>query len=169
MDRLLLTILLVVLCVLAAAGLWWGWRNRGARQERSLALPELPAVPAHLGTARTEALTGLYVSSTTAGHWQDRVVTRGLGERARATVTLFDAGLVIDRDGPAPIFLPLASVKSVGTAPGIAGKVMGMPDGILVITWTLGGVDLDSGVRADDPAAQSDWLTAARELIEVKS
>ena len=53
----------------------------------------------------------------------------------------------------------------MGTAPGIAGKVMGLPNGVLIISWRLGDVELDSGFRADDPALQAAWIDAAAALI----
>ena len=160
MDRTVLTIGLVLVILLAAYGLLVGWRHRAARQSD---FPELPEVPADLGAELTAPITGLYVSSTAAGHWQDRIVARGLGRRAAATVHLYEAGILIARAGESELFLPAADVRAVGTAPGIAGKVMGMPDGILVLTWDLAGTALDSGVRINDLEAQAQWLTAAEQ------
>ncbi len=74
-------------------------------------------------------------------------------------------GVLIDRSDDDPIFLPAGSLTAVGTAPGIAGKVMGLPHGVLIVTWRLGDVQLDSGFRADDPALQADWIDAAQKLI----
>ncbi len=162
MDRTLLTVVLILLILLAAYGLLVGWRHRAARQA---ALPDLPAVPEQLGEDLTEPLDGLYVSTTVAGRWQDRVVARGLGRRATATVHLTTAGILIDRVGESPIFLPAAGVESVGTAPGIAGKVMGMPDGILLLTWNLAGNRLDSGLRITDLEQQAHWLAAAERMF----
>lgn len=161
MDRVLLTVGLVLIILLAAYGLLVGWRHRAARQS---AFPELPVAPHDVGDELTEPIDGLYVSTTVAGRWQDRIVARGLGRRAAATVHLYTAGIVIDRVGESALFLPAADVRAVGTAPGIAGKVMGMPDGILVLTWSLAGSDLDSGVRINDLEAQAQWLAAAEQL-----
>ncbi len=162
MDRTLLTVLLVLIVLLAAWGLLVGWRHRAQRQAD---LPELPVVPVDTGLDLAQPLTGLYVSTTKAGSWQDRVVARGLGRRAAATVRLTGAGVLIDRVGETPIFIPLDNLEAVGTAPGIAGKVMAMPDGILVLTWSLGGTRLDSGLRIEDLAAQADWIERAARLI----
>lgn len=164
MDRLLLTLGLLALCVLAGLGLLWGWRSRARRQVESLALPELPEPPADLGTELADPLAGLYVSTTTAGHWQDRVVDKGLGRRAAAELRLHRRGVLIDRTGESTIFIPAEAITAVGTQPGIAGKVMGMPQGVLVITWTHGGTALDTGVRVNDLAAQAEWIVAARQL-----
>jgi hypothetical protein len=160
MDRALLTVVLVLVILLAAYGLLVGWRHRAARQSE---YPELPVAPSELGEELTDPISGLYISTTAAGRWQDRIVARGLGRRAAATVHLHTAGILIDRVGETALFLPAADVVAVGTAPGIAGKVMGMPDGILVLTWTLGDTDLDSGIRINDLESQAQWLAAAEQ------
>jgi hypothetical protein len=162
MERTLWVVGLALICVLAAWGMWVGWRHRGGRQS---SLPELPTVPNTLGEVRTPPLTGLYVSTTTAGHWQDRIVARGLGVRADALVRLTDDGILIDRDGADPIFVPVQDLIEVTTAPGIAGKVMAQADGILIIRWRLGSSELDSGLRADDPDSQAEFLVAAKDLL----
>ena len=159
MDRALLTLVLVVVILVAAYGLLVGWRHRAARQAD---FPELPQVPEDLANELVEPLSGLYVSTTRAGSWQDRVVARSLGRRAAATVHLYASGILVDRVGESPVFLPAAAVESVGTAPGIAGKVMGMPDGILVLTWALAGGSFDSGVRISDLQAQAQWIAATQ-------
>jgi hypothetical protein len=162
MERILWVLGLVLVCVLAGWGLWIGWRHRAGRQS---GLPELPAAPQTPGDALVPPLTGLYVSTTTARNWQDRIVARGLGFRADAAVRLTGDGVIIDRDGADPIFAPIKDLVEVTTAPGIAGKVMGQADGILIIRWRLGDTQLDSGIRADDRDAQVEFLDAARGLL----
>ncbi|GAA1997621.1 transporter [Nakamurella flavida] len=162
MDRVLLTLALVVLVLLIFGGLWWGWRNRARRQGD---IPALPTVPAVSGPQLTPPLAGVYISTTRAGSWQDRVVVHGLGRRAKASLELADDGVLIDRVGEDPIFLPMAVITTVATAPGIAGKVMGMPAGVLVLTWRNGEALLDSGFRSDDPDEQDTWLAAAQAAL----
>ncbi len=166
MDRTLLTIGLVLFVLLAVYGLLAGWRHRAQRQ---FEVPALPAPPVDRGEPLAEPLTGVYVSTTTAGSWQDRVVAHGLGRRAAATVLLTAVGVVVDRVGEREIFIPVADLEAVDTAPGIAGKVMGTPDGILLLTWNLGGTRLDTGLRLDDPDAQADWIVAVRALLAGRS
>jgi hypothetical protein len=161
-ERFWLTLAVLAVCVLAGYGLLVGWRHRAQRQA---GLPELPSVPEDFGPALATPLTGLYVSTTTAGNWQDRIVARGLGRRANATAELTADGVLIDRIDDDAIFLPAGSLTAVGTAPGIAGKVMGLPNGVLIVSWRLGDVELDSGFRADDPQLQADWIAAAGALI----
>ena len=162
MERALWVLGLVLVCLLAGWGLWVGWRHRSRRQS---GLAPLPAVPNAPGDVVTPALKGLYVSSTTAGNWQDRVVAQGLGVRAPAIVRLSEDGVLIDREGADPIYVPVADLVEVTTAPGIAGKVMGQADGILIIRWRLGDTELDSGIRADDRDEQAEFLAAATGLL----
>ena len=162
MERFWLTLAVLAVCVLAGYGLLVGWRHRAQRQA---GLPELPSVPEDFGLALATPLTGLYVCTTTAGNWQDRIVARGLGRRANATAELTADGVLIDRIDDDAIFLPAGSLTAVGTAPGIAGKVMGLPNGVLIVSWRLGDVELYSGFRADDPQLQADWIAAAGALI----
>lgn len=163
--RIALTLLMVVVVLLAWYGLWWGWRGRARRQDSVLRLPELPAVPTDLGGPLTEAVGGLYISTTTTGNWQERVVLHGLGRRANAVLGLHPTGVLVDRQDDEPIFIPRAALISVDTAPGIAGKVMGMSQGVLIITWQLGDTTLDSGLRINDLVAQQEWITAAQSLL----
>lgn len=165
MERTLLVVGLLALCVLAAYGLYVGWRHRAARQSGLAALPVAPAV---LGPDLVEPLTGLYVSTTTAGNWQDRVVAQGLGRRAAGAARLSDEGVCIEREGEDDIFVPVTDLVDVLTAPGIAGKVMGQAHGVLIIRWSLDGTELDSGFRADDVDAQSDFIDAARDLLNAR-
>lgn len=141
--------------------LWRGWRSRGRRQS---GLPPLPAAPL-AGTALADALDGIYVATTTAGNWQNRLVVQGVGRRARAQLRLLDTGVLVDRSAEQPIWIPRDQLIGVGTAPGIAGKVMGLSDGILLVSWRWGGTAVDSGFRADDPAQQEAWITAARAIV----
>ena len=69
MERLWLTLAMIGVVLLAAAGLWWGWRNRAARQSD---LPDLTEPPSAPSPDLIEPLTGLYVSTTVSGRWQDR-------------------------------------------------------------------------------------------------
>jgi len=161
-ERFWLVLLLVALCALAAYGLFVGWRRRAGRQSD---LPALPVEPADLGPDLVEPVTGLYISTTTAGNWQDRIVAQGLGRRAAGAARLSAEGVCIERDGESDIFVPVKDLVEVSTAAGIAGKVMGMADGVLVVCWQLGTNKLESGFRANDTGQQTAFITAANALI----
>jgi hypothetical protein len=155
MSRTLLVLLCLVLLVLGLLAMRRGWRNRDQRQAVLAPLPELPA---ELGEPQLRT-SGLYVGTTFAASWQDRVVHEGLGLRALGTATLYPTGLVIDRQGCAPVLLPADALVGARLAPGLAGKVVGA-GGLLVITWLLGDAQLDTGFRADDKSVYPTWVRA---------
>lgn len=148
----------IVIAAALLAVMWFGWRGR-SRRSRAL-VPVLPARPddAALGAARTQPVDAVYVSSTTAGDWLDRVASHDLGFRSQATVQVFDGGLVVARAGAEDVFVPAADLVEAKTAPGMAGKFVGK-DGLVVVTWRVtppgaksaadGGdvVTLDTGLR----------------------
>ncbi len=153
--RAVLVLICLALVVLALFGMRRGWRNRLARQAQ---LPSLPAVPPDLGPPRLRN-TGLYVGSTFAGSWQDRVVHGGLGEPADAAASLHDRGVLIERQGSPTVFVPQELCRGARLAPGLAGKVVG-EGGLLVLRWRLGEAELDTGFRADDKTTYPEWVHA---------
>ncbi len=163
----------VTVTILAALGLTalWGmragWVRRGARTAE--AVPALPAVPADgdpsLGAPTTEPIEAVYVSSTVAGDWLERVVARDLGVRSGAVVQVFGGGIRIDRDGAADLFVPAGALVAVGTAPGMAGKYVG-GEGLVVLTWQVpGGARLDTGLRTRRTQDRAVLLAAAGALL----
>jgi hypothetical protein len=153
MTRLLLVLLCVLVLALALLGMRAGWRNRLARQSD---LPALPAVPDELGDALL-TVRGLYIGTTFAASWQDRVAHGGLGARADTVASLHPTGLLLDRQGSTPVFIPAATFIEARLAPGLAGKVMG-EGGLLVLRWRLGDAELDTGFRADDKTMYPAWV-----------
>jgi len=148
----------VVLLAIAALVLWAmraGWNHRRARTAEYVGV--LPTAPDDLGAVRTGPLDAVYVSTTRAGDWLDRVVAQDLGVRSGARVSVHDTGVLVARTGAPDVFLPVAALRAAGTAPGMAGKVVGR-DGLVVLTWQPDPTDergLDTGLRpkhhADGP------------------
>ncbi|MFT4087083.1 MAG: transporter [Gordonia sp. (in: high G+C Gram-positive bacteria)] len=142
----------------------WGWRNRGKRQQAQVG--EFPVPPADLGEPRIGPHTGLYVGSTLAPSWQNRVAVGDYGDRAETEYIDYPAGILLSRTGASPIWIPREDIVAVRTENGHAGKVMSR-DGVLVIRWTLpSGTTLDSGVRGDDKSSYPEWTTAYAEVNE---
>jgi hypothetical protein len=154
MLRLLLVLVCAAAVLLVLAGMRRGWRNRMLRQS---GLPALPTPPADPGPQRLAEASGVYVGTTFAASWQDRVVHQGLGIRAEATLALHDAGVVIDRTGADPVFIPTEALAGARLAPALAGKAMGA-GGLLVLRWRLGEHELDTGFRADDKSVYPSWV-----------
>lgn len=163
MTRAVLVALCVLILLLALAGMRWGWRNRLARQAH---LPPLPEVPADPGPALLR-LEGVYVGTTYAGRWQERIAHARLGERAEAVATLHAAGVLIERTGSTPVFLPHSDLLGARLAPGLAGKVVG-EGGLVVLRWRLGDAELDTGLRADDKTGYPHWVRAIEDELRAR-
>ncbi|EMY34920.1 hypothetical protein D477_007139 [Arthrobacter crystallopoietes BAB-32] len=135
----LITLSLVVVLV----GLVYiGWRNRLKRQQDIAPLPDVPEET----SAPAAAYEGQYVVTTTAGDWLDRLAVHGLGIRSSALLRLYPHGVLIERRGARDLYVPGSAIKAVRTESGMVGKFVEQ-DGLAVITWTLGGRDVDTAFR----------------------
>jgi len=132
-----------------------GWRRRGERQAELIG--SLPDVPCEVGSATT-TLRGVYVGSTLAPEWNDRVTAGDLGYRSKAVLSRYPEGILLERVRAKPIWIPQESIAAVRTERGLAGKV-GPRNGILAIRWRLpSGVEIDTGFRAANREVYDDWL-----------
>jgi hypothetical protein len=129
---------------LAYYGMWLGWRHRAQRQAD---LAE-PSWLDDLVEPPSGGVAGTYVSTTAAGHWLDRIAAHGLGTLSKATVASDAQSLQIRRSGARGFRIPADALVGVRRERGIAGKVRD-PGGVVVITWRLGGHELDTGFRPD--------------------
>ena len=122
-----------------------GWRSRQRRQDD---------LPAPLTTAPgveplLPPVEGLFVGTTTAGDWLDRIAVHGLSDRGAGWLTVTGAGITIERDGLPDLHLPMRDIRAAAPGTRLAGKVVGT-DGLLLIDWQLGDRLLTSAFRADD-------------------
>lgn len=157
--------LVVVLISVVIRRMLRGWRNRAQRQDDLIG--NLPAMPDALGPAVIAPAQGLYVGSTLAPDWLERIAVGDLGFRCRATLTRYPEGILLERSGAGPIWIPQGSIAGVRTERGLAGKVLsggrtkgaaaGADGGILVIRWRLpSGTEVDTGFR-DEHRDYSRW------------
>jgi len=155
-ERTLWVVGLLVLFALCVWLMYRGWRNRAARQE--VRVGELPGVPGDLGAQLLEPTTGLYLGSTIAPSWQDRIAVGDLGFRSKATLTRYPEGIMLQRSGAGPIWIPEDAITAIRTERGIAGKAL-THDGILAIRWRLpSGTEIDTGFRGDDRRDLANWV-----------
>jgi hypothetical protein len=168
----------IVLGVVLLALVLTGRRRLATRSRATVpAPPTAPLEDGALGETLLGPLECVYVSSTLHGDWLARVGAHGLGDRARAEVSVHTGGVVVDRDGSSPLYLPADALRGVGTAPGMAGKFVGR-DGLAVITWqvpdpagTATRTDpavetlLDTGLRLRHRADTDRVLDAVRPLL----
>jgi hypothetical protein len=158
-ERWTAVLLLLGVVALGWAGMAWGWRRRAGAQR---AIPKPASPPAATGEPLAVA-EGLYVGSVMAGRWLDRVVPHGLGARSNADLAVYPTGLLLERDGADAVWVPREDLLAVRRDTGLAGKVT-ETGGLVVWTWQLGPVSLDSGLRPRY-AADSSALVQAVETL----
>lgn len=154
--RILLVLVMVGVIALVLLGMRAGWRRRAGRQA-DVAEPALP--PAFLPDRTVGPVSGVFLGSTHHGDWLDRIVVHDLGVRSRAIAEVGLSGIALRREGARDVFIPAAAVRGAGMARGIAGKAYER-DGVLVVTWDLGGRLVDTGFRADAAEEQRVLLDA---------
>ncbi|MGA7054934.1 MAG: transporter [Mycobacterium sp.] len=154
-GSLIFAAVLVVAIAVAIQLMMLGWRRRAQRQAGLIG--DLPDMPDEVGGA-TAAIRGVYVGSTLAPEWNDRITAGDLGYRSKAALTRYPEGIMLERVRAKPIWIPQESITAVRTERGIAGKVAAR-NGILAIRWRLpSGVEIDTGFRAGNRSEYGDWL-----------
>ncbi len=145
-ERALPVLVLIALFALILTAMVLGWRRRGRSQQH------LPAPGAQTLEELGEGIShgpvdGVYVDTVLAERPLERVVAHGLGQRARAQVTLGDGGSWhLEREGAPDLTISASDLAEVTSGPGMAGKFIG-GDGLLVLRWRLGDQLLDTGLR----------------------
>jgi hypothetical protein len=120
---------------------------------------QLPSLPDNVGPAIIPPTKGLYVGSTIAPSWQDRIAAGDLGYRCKAVLTRYPEGIMLQRSGATPIWIPDEAITAIRTERGIAGKAM-THEGILAIRWKLpSGTEIDTGFRGDDRREYDIWVS----------
>ncbi|WP_374946897.1 hypothetical protein [Agreia sp.] len=166
MDRILPGSIIIVGVIGLLILMVLGWRARGRRQS-ALATAAVPSDEL-LGELRL-AVTGLYVSTTTAGAPLDRVALAGLGFRGRVAVSVFDAGILVAVTGEPKVFIAPDRVRSVGTSTWTIDRVV-EEGGLVRLDWTLesehatAAADVESFFRIEDPDRSSRLIEAITAL-----
>ncbi|MBX7432987.1 transporter [Mycobacterium sp. Y57] len=153
---LVMAIVLVVAIAVLIQAMMRGWRRRTERQ--AAIVGTLPALPDTVGPVIVPPTKGLYVGSTLVPNWNDRVAAADLGFRAKAVLTRYPEGIMLQRTGAGPIWIPDDAIAGIRAERGLAGKVV-PGEGILAIRWRLpSGTEIDTGFRADDRGDYTKWL-----------
>lgn len=140
MSRPWAVTLLILLGLALLAAMWWGWRARVARTAGVVAPATEPVA------AATLVLEGVYVSTTTAGDWLDRIAADGLGVRSPVQIEVRPDGVWLRRRGAPDVAIPVADLRGARRENGIAGKVTG-GGGLVVVRWQREDRALDTGLR----------------------
>jgi hypothetical protein len=158
-GSLIMAAVVAVLIAFVIRQMLRGWLHRAQRQAQLIGT--LPSLPDTVGPALIPATKGLYVGSTLAPSWLDRIAVGDLGYRAKAVLTRYPEGIMLQRTGAEPIWIPDDAITVIRTEKGIAGKAM-THEGILAIRWRLpSGAEIDTGFRADDRREYARWLEVA--------
>lgn len=176
-PRILLTALMLSVIALGFWGMRRGWRARAARQGHIPAPPEPPAgllaqayaegageAGADLPDAAPAGIPGMYVATTTAGDLLDRIVVHGLAHRGRALLLVRPEGVLVDRVGEVPLWIPRDALRAVRLGNGQAQKAY-EAGGLILLTWRLGDVEVETGFRGDDPEQHIAAAQALSELV----
>jgi hypothetical protein len=174
---LIMAALLAVVIALVIRLMMRGWRERARRQAAMIGT--LPPVPETVGSPIVAPTRGVYVGCTLAPDWHDRVAVGDLGYRSKAVLTRYPEGIMVQRSGASPIWIPQETITAIRTERGMVGKVVppglnsrraardgrGEPgsaashDGILAIRWRLpSGTEIDLGFRGNDRSEYARWL-----------
>src|SRR5699024_11214546 len=136
----------VMLAVLVGGYLlmWRGWRRRADPPS------ELPPLPPPLSDAESwhGPVDCVYVGTTTAGDWNDRVVAHTLGRRGAASIQVGAAGVAIDRSPDPAIHIAADALRAVRHDRAGGGRAVRHEE-YLILTWTHGHAVLDTAVRPD--------------------
>jgi len=123
-GSLIVAAVLVVVIGLVVQAIVRGWRHRAERQ--AALIGALPPIPDTVGPVIVPAMKGLYVGSTLAPSWQDRVAVGDLGYRTKAVLTRYPEGIMLQRSGGHPIWIPDESITAIRSAICSPGASAGM-------------------------------------------
>ncbi|MGO4103263.1 hypothetical protein AB4Y63_04875 [Leifsonia sp. YAF41] len=145
MDKVLPTVIVVVVLLLVLLLMLRSWRRRSRRDAGLFGGYEAPAASTEL-----ESSTALYVATTPRDAPLERLAIRGLAFRARATLTVTDAGVIVAPNGEAPVFIPVSALERVTEATWAIDRAV-ETGGLLLIGWKLNAPE--TSATASSPAA----------------
>ncbi|KAA9395086.1 ABC transporter permease [Kocuria coralli] len=160
-EKVLTAIVLGVFVVVLFAVIGRSWMRRTRREENEGHLPELPADLAEREPGA--AVEGMYVATCVRGNHLARLVGHGLGVRTTARVFAYDDGVLYDRDGTQPLWVPRDEIDGFGTASGMVGKFV-EKNGLVVLSWRLHEREVDTGVRTKTREGKAELLEAFSRL-----
>ena len=99
-TSLIMAAVVAVLIAFLIRQMMRGWLRRAQRQAQLIGT--LPSLPDTVGPALIPATKGLYVGSTLAPSWLDRIAVGDLGYRAKAVLTRYPEGIMLQRTGAEP-------------------------------------------------------------------
>jgi len=171
MDRLIPTVIIVVVLLGIFTLMYRSWRKRSKRDSAIVA-----GYPAPTRTEKVLAVArGYYVATTPRDTPIERLFIPGLGFRARAEVIATNAGVTFDLTGSKPVFVPMSVIDVITPATWAIDRVV-ETDGLMLIGWQLApvypgvnapaeaGRRVDSYFRIIDPDERARMVDAIRSI-----
>lgn len=160
-PRIVFTLMTVAVIALAVWGMRHSWKKK-ARQFDHLPAP-LTELPTDI-TWTAGPVAARFAGTTVSGQWLNRVVVHDLGTPRGVQVSVSPEGLWLTDDTDFNLWLPVQDIVAVRTGRGIAGDVV-EPDGMIIVSWTLGETTLDSGIRVSRHADHELVLAELTQLV----
>ena len=105
-----------------------------------------------------------YVATTFSDRPLDRVIAHGLAHRGHANVSVSQSGLEVSRTGELSFIIPKADLLEVTTGSAVIDRAV-EKEGLVVIKWRLGKVELQTHFRFVNSELRSEILEALRPLV----
>lgn len=160
--RIALTLAVIGVWLLGVLAMWRGWRARARRTQ----LADLPALPDLPGADVIAPLVGIYLGTTYAGQWLERITSSGLGERSSGWLRVLPTGIVLRRPSYDDVFVPAEALLSARVDTAHAGRFIG-PQGVVVIGWRHDDRLLETGFHGEYRSRHAEVVAAVSELIGV--
>ena len=162
-PRILLTLAVLAMIGLGVWGMRRGWQARGARQAD---IPATAPVPDEAWADMDHAVDGTYVATTTEGDLLDRIVVHGLGLRGPARIAVLPTGVLVERVGEEPLWIPRSALLGVRLGSGQAQKAY-EAGGLILLAWQLGERRVETGLRCTDPQQHVAAAEALSALVPI--
>ena len=160
-SRIIFTVLVFLVIGLALWGMRRAWLGK-AKKFAQLPAPAT-AIP-HGSIAVTDNFEARFAGSTVSGQWLNRITVHALGTPRSVVASVHQDGIVITDEGDFTLWIAREDISNIRTGRGIAGDVV-EPDGMTIITWTLGEQLIDSGVRIARHSDHEIFINAANTLM----
>ena len=134
------------------------WHRRMAAQQLVLPVP----------IAIENSLIGnncFYVATTFSDRPLERVIAHGLAHRGHARLAITATGLEVSRIGEQSFRIPKRDLVEVSMGSAVIDRVV-ENNGLVVINWKLGQVELQTHFRFVDNDHRSKTLDSLRSLVE---
>ena len=133
------------------------WRRRISAQQLVLAVP-----------VALESSSGgnscLYVATTFSDRPLERVIAHGLAHRGHARLAITRYGLEVSRTGELSFLIPIADLLELTLGSAVIDRAV-EKQGLVVIKWRLGAVELQTHFRFVDSTLRLETIDALRPLL----